>query len=88
MVDVVKPVLKDLQVLVIGNLGLWDGQKKGMNLYEDGFDALSRLLEDYNKLYVDDEYNLILEAIHHDGTNTFFFYEYNENAVENFIKNN
>lgn len=64
--------LENQKVVVIGELGLWNGNKK---IYPKEFDnvkkAVYACLEDYNEIYEDSYGNLHILAYHHDGTNHF-----------------
>lgn len=78
----------DEKVLVCAELGLWNGNREGKRVYEDANKAIWSLFEDDGVLYVDNQDNLVLETNHHDGTNTFYFYVYNQKAVDEFSRNN
>lgn len=59
-------------IIVIGDLGLWDGRRIGYKDIESGNikDCLYSDC-DYNTWYVDKQGDLRCEAIHHDGTNHY-----------------
>lgn len=77
----------NLEVLAIGDLGLWYGRTEG-GLYGTLRDMLSKAVEDYNSLYYDKENKTFkLKAVHHDGTNYFTFYALTEKG-KNYLNNN
>ena len=63
----------DGRILVIADLGLWNGRKQGYKILGD---TISDILYDRNAEYMEwysDGHNIKAIASHHDGTN---FYEY------------
>ena len=60
------------RILVIADLGLWDGRKKGYGILEGNIANILTTIGDYTEWY-SDGYNIRATEIHHDGTN---FYEY------------
>ena len=63
-------------ILVIADLGLWNGRKSGYRIIESGNiqDILSGNNCDYCKWYVDG-YNVKFTGHHHDGTNYYIYRE-------------
>lgn len=63
-------------ILVIADLGLWNGRKSGYRIIESGNikDILSDNNCDYVKWYVD-RYNVKFTRYHHDGTNCYIYRE-------------
>ena len=59
-------------ILVIADLGLWNGRKQGYRIICGNVKNIFDMSEDYNEWY-SDGYNIKSTAIHHDGTN---YYEY------------
>ena len=63
----------DGRILVIADLGLWDGRRQGYKILDN---TISDILYDENGEYLEwygDGYNIKATVSHHDGTN---FYEY------------
>lgn len=72
----------DEEVLVIADLGLWDGRKAG-GKYGKLNDMWDKLFEDSNSIYYNPENGtFVIEAVHHDGTNYFTVYLLTEEGVE------
>ena len=68
--------------IIVGTLGLWNGNFKGSCLVKGNLlNALSKCLEDYNRIYM---YNkqLHVDATHHDGTNIFVIKKLTPNGEE------
>ncbi|MDV3429129.1 MAG: hypothetical protein LIR50_19225 [Bacillota bacterium] len=64
--------LANQEVVVIGNLGLWNGNHKIIpHKYKNVNLAIRSCLQDENHIYEDRYGNLHIEAHHHDGTNHF-----------------
>lgn len=62
------------QVLVVADLGLWNGRRDGGRT-GDFHNLLFTACEDYNTLYYyPKDGHMALEAIHHDGTNYYKIY--------------
>lgn len=57
--------------LVIAGLDLWDGMRHGFGVFEGLKNTLFKCFEDYNTIYRDDDNNLCVSAVHHDGRNEF-----------------
>lgn len=70
-------------IIVIGDLGLWDGRRIGYKDIESGNikDCLYSDC-DYNTWYVDEQGDLRCEAIHHDGTNHYRYRVFKPNVTE------
>ena len=63
----------DGRILVIADLGLWDGRRQGYKILDN---TISDILYDENGEYLEwygDGYNIKATVSHHDGTN---YYEY------------
>ena len=75
-------------ILVIADLGLWNGRKSGYKEIESGkiSDCLYTDL-DYAEWYVDNYGDLRCEAIHHDGTNHYLYRVYKDNVSDTQIEN-
>ena len=66
----------NVKILCVASLGLWYGRREGKKIFNSLSDAVFSLTEDYNTIYFKTKKStLSLEAIHHDGTNNFKFYE-------------
>lgn len=73
-------------ILVVGDLGLWYGQRMGYKEIESG--NISDCLysdTDYSTWYVDKLGDLRCEAIHHDGTNHYLYRVYKDGVRESQI---
>lgn len=70
-------------ILVIAELGLWDGKHMGYKEIESGNirDCLYSNC-DYTTWYVDKHGDFRCEDIHHDGTNHYLYRAYKDNASE------
>lgn len=64
----------DGDIIVIANLGLWNGRKSGYTILENNLNSIFDVCEDYNDFYVDN-YDVKAECAHHDGTNYYTFRE-------------
>ena len=75
-------------ILVIGDLGLWNGRRMGYKEIQSGNirDCLYSDC-DYNTWYVDRQGDLRCEAIHHDGTNHYLYRAIKPEASEAQIEN-
>lgn len=77
-------------ILVIADVGTWNGRKTGYKIINSGL--LSDIFHmndgcDYHKYY-SDGYNIHCEAIHHDGTNYYEFREIkNMDNIDTFLDN-
>lgn len=70
-------------ILVIGDLGLWNGRRMGYK--EIGSGKISDCLysdTDYSTWYVDRLGDLRCDAVHHDGTNHYLYRTYKEGVRE------
>ena len=70
-------------ILVIADLGLWDGRRKGYFEIDSGNikDCLHTGNDiDYAEWYVDQHGDLRADGIHHDGTNHYLYRVYKEDA--------
>lgn len=66
----------DGQILVIADLGLWNGRKSGYRiLNEKNINACFGTHYDYTKWYVDKYGDFRCMDIHHDGTNHYLYRE-------------
>lgn len=66
-------MLIDGHILIIADLGLWNGRRQGYRIHEGN---VKNILYDGDADYIEwysDGYNIKATAVHHDGTN---FYEY------------
>lgn len=74
-------------ILVVGDLGLWNGRRMGYKEIESGniCDCLYGDT-DYAAWYVDRLGDLRCEAIHHDGTNYYLYRVYKDGAPESQIE--
>jgi hypothetical protein len=77
-------------IVVIGDLGLWNGRYDGYKLIESG--NISDCLyssTDYSTWYVDENGDLRCEGVHHDGTNEYLYRVWkkgiSESQKENFL---
>ena len=70
-------------ILVIGDLGLWNGRRMGYKEIKSGNirDCLYSEM-DYSTWYVDRLGDLRCDAVHHDGTNHYLYRAYKENVSE------
>lgn len=73
--------------LIIANLGLWFGNRRGGKVVKGLWNAISSTLEDYNTIYQEGR-TLRVDATHHDGTNHFEIYELTEKGEEWYNRNN
>lgn len=62
----------DGRILVIADLGLWNGRRQGYKILNENVNSIFATGEDYTEWY-SDGYNIKATASHHDGTN---YYEY------------
>lgn len=76
----------DRPILVIGDLGLWNGRRSGYKEIESGNirDCLYADT-DYSTWYVDKLGDLRCDAIHHDGTNHYLYRVYKDGVSESQI---
>lgn len=75
-------------IIVIGNLGLWDGRRtaiKELNTTDTAECFYSDC--DTLELYIDEHNNLCATASHHDGTNSYIYREWKDN-ISDTQKNN
>lgn len=70
-------------ILVIANLGLWNGRHSGYKVLSSGNikDCLYSNA-DYNTWYLDDRGDLCCDAVHHDGTNYYTYREWKPGVSE------
>lgn len=73
----------DADILVIANLGLWNGRHSGYKVLPSGNikDCLYSDA-DYNTWYLDDRGDLCCDAVHHDGTNYYTYREWKPGVSE------
>ena len=76
-------ILLKRTILVIGDLGLWNGRRMGYKEIESG-NIKDCLFSDtdFTTWYVDKDGDLRCEAIHHDGTNYYRYRVYKADATE------
>lgn len=76
-------ILLNRPIIVIADLGLWDGRKSGYKVIESGNirDCLYSDC-DYNKWYVDKYGDLRCTAVHHDGTNYYLYRSFKGSVSE------
>lgn len=72
--------------LIIADLGLWYGNRRGGKVVKGLWNAISSTFEDYNTIYQEGR-TLKIDAIHHDGTNCFEIYELTEKGEEWYNRN-
>ena len=75
-------------ILVIGDLGLWNGRRMGYKEIHSG--KISDCLyadTDYSTWYVDKLGDLRCDAIHHDGTNHYLYRTYKDGVRQSQIDN-
>ena len=75
-------------IIIIGDLGLWNGRFSGYKMIESGNikDCLYSDT-DYTEWYVDKLGDLRADAIHHDGTNRYLYRAFKDNATPEQIEN-
>lgn len=73
-------------IVAIGDLGLWNGRVCGYNVFRN-MSEITRCCEDYNTFEIDRYNNLLLSAVHHDGTNHVKFRELKSELSEYQIHN-
>ena len=72
--------------VVMGTLSLWNGKVGGSCLIKGTLlDAIQKCVEDYNRIYMYGR-KLYVEAVHHDGTNTFIIKKLTEKG-EMYLEN-
>ncbi len=71
------------RILVIGDLGLWDGRKQGYKILGKNVNEIFSSHYDYTEWY-SDGYNIRAIDTHHDGTN---YYEFREIREDRNIQN-
>ena len=76
-------VMTDGRILVIADLGLWNGRKQGYKILNDNVNNIFNTGEYYTEWY-SDGYNIKATASHHDGTN---YYEFREIREDRNIQN-
>lgn len=75
-------------ILVIGNLGLWNGRANGYKVIDSG--NLKDCLytdSDMAEWYVAKRGDLRCDAIHHDGTNHYLYRVFKDNVTDTQIEN-
>ena len=78
----------DQPILIIADLGLWQGRRMGYKEIESGniWDCLfSDRDTDYATWYVDKQGDLRCSAVHHDGTNYLLYRTYKDGVTESQI---
>ena len=76
------------EIIVIGDLGLWNGRASGYKIIESGkiSDCLYSDCE-YNEWYVDRRGDLRCTAVHHDGTNHYLYRTIKDGVTDAQIEN-
>lgn len=70
-------------IIVIGDLGLWNGRASGYRMIESGNICDCLVCDcDYNEWYVDKNGDLRCTAIHHDGTNYYLYRVFKDGVSE------
>ena len=75
------------EIIVIGDLGLWNGRAHGYKMIESG--NIKDCLQsdcDMNEWYVDKLGDLRCTAIHHDGTTYYLYRTFKDNATNSQIE--
>ena len=75
------------EIIVIGDLGLWNGRAHGYKMIESG--NIKDCLQsdcDMNEWYVDKLGDLRCTAIHHDGINYYLYRTFKDNATDSQIE--
>lgn len=73
----------DGRILVIADLGLWDGRHQGYQIFGKNVNQIFKQHYDYTEWY-SDGYNIKAVDVHHDGTN---YYEFREIREDRNIQN-
>ena len=75
----------NIDIIAIGDIGLWNGRVKGYRLLKN-INQIFDIAEDYNRYYVEGV-TLKADCIHHDGTNHVSFYviDMDKNGVQDFL---
>lgn len=71
------------RILVIGDLGLWDGRRQGYQILGKNVNSIFDSHYDYTEWY-SDGYNIKAIDVHHDGVN---YYEFREIREDRNIQN-
>ena len=76
------------QIIIIGDLGLWNGRFQGYKMIESGNirDCLYSDT-DYTEWYVDKYGDLRADATHHDGTNHYLYRVFKDGVSETQMEN-
>lgn len=76
------------EIIVIAELGLWNGKHSGYKTIESGNIADCMYSDcDYNEWYVDTRGDFRCEAIHHDGTNHYLYRTFKKDVSDYQIEN-
>lgn len=76
------------EIIVIAELGLWNGKHSGYKTIESGNIADCMYSDcDYNEWYVDKRGDFRCEAIHHDGTNHYLYRTFKKGVSDYQIEN-
>lgn len=75
-------------IIVIGDLGLWNGRRSGYKMIDSG-NIKDCLFSDtdYTEWFVDKYGDLRADAVHHDGTNHYLYRVYKDTATDSQIEN-
>lgn len=76
-------IITNGRILVIGDLGLWDGRKQGYQIFGKNVNSIFKSHYDYTEWY-SDGYNIRAIDVHHDGVN---YYEFREIREDRNIQN-
>ena len=60
------------RILLIADLGLWNGRKQGYKILNNNVNSIFDVGEDYNEYY-SDGYNIKANCVHHDGCNRYLY---------------
>lgn len=60
------------RILLIADLGLWNGRKQGYKILNNNVNSILDVGEDYNEYY-SDGYNIKANCVHHDGCNRYLY---------------
>ncbi len=72
--------------VVLADLGLWNGRRKGGKVIKGLWNAINACFEDYNEIY-QDGLLLKVKAIHHDGVNHMKIRELTDKGVGYYERN-
>lgn len=73
-------------IIAIADIGTWNGRIQEYKLY-DNLKYIIYSNDDYTKLYLNSNYDLIKETSHHDGSNKILYRYWKENLTDTQRKN-